>query len=158
MNIKIQVPVEASRHDVWRLITDIEHAADRIAGIEDVEVLEQPSEGVVGLKWRETRKFGGKTATETMWITEAEEDSYYLTEARSHGSVYRGRVYVVEENGATQLGMDFDAEPQTFGAKVLSAVVTPLFKGAMKKALLNDLKDIKAAAEASDETSEPTEH
>lgn len=147
MQVNIKVPVGASKHDVWNLITDIEHAAENINGIESVEVLDKPAQGVVGLKWRETRKFGGKTATETIWITDAVEDSYYMTEARSHGSLYKGRVYVEGEVDETTLGMDFTATPETMGAKILSFVMAPLFRGATEKALLNDLKDLKAIAE-----------
>ncbi len=65
MHMNVEVPVEASKQEIWRLITDIENAPSRISGIEELEVLESPADGLVGLKWRETRQFGGKTATET---------------------------------------------------------------------------------------------
>ena len=149
MHMNLEVPVQASKRDVWKLIADIEHAPSRISGIEEVEVLESPTDGLVGLKWRETRKFAGKTATETMWVTEAVEDSHYRTEAQSHGSVYRSRMYVSDDGDGTRLGMDFDCEPQTFGAKLIWAVFGFMFRGATRKALLQDLNDIKAAAEAS---------
>ena len=149
MHMNVEVPVEASKQEIWRLITDIENAPSRISGIEELEVLESPADGLVGLKWRETRQFGGKTATETMWVTEAVEDSHYRTEAQSHGSVYRSRMYITDNGDGTRLGMDFDCEPQTFGAKVMWAVFGFLFRGATRKALLQDLNDIKAAAEGS---------
>ncbi len=148
MHMNVEVPVEASKHEIWKLITDIEHAPDRISGIEELEVLETPSEGLVGLKWRETRVFGGKKATETMWVTEAVDESHYRTEASSHGSVYRSRMYITEDGDATRLGMDFDCEPQSFGAKVMWLVFGFMFRGATRKALLQDLTDIKAAAES----------
>ena len=149
MHMNIEVPVDASKHDIWKLITDIEHASDRISGIEEVEVLDAPADGLVGLTWRETREFGGRKATETMWVTEAVEDSHYRTEARSHGSIYRSRMYITEDGDGTRLGMDFDCEPKTFGAKVMWVAFGFMFRGATHKALLQDLKDIKAAAEDS---------
>ncbi len=149
MHLNVEVPIEASKHEIWKLITDIEQAPSRISGIEDVEVLESPADGLVGLKWRETRKFGGKTATETMWVTEAVEDSHYRTEAQSHGSVYRSRMYLSDGDEGTRLGMDFDCEPQTFGAKFMWLALGFMFRGATRKALLQDLNDIKAAAEGS---------
>ena len=152
MHMNIEVPIDASKHDIWNLITDIEHASDRISGIEEVEVLESPADGLVGLKWRETREFGGKKATETMWVTEAVKDSHYRTEARSHGSVYRSRMYITDDSEGTRLGMDFDCEPQTFGAKLMWGVFGFMFRGATHKALLQDLKDIKAAAEGPPKT------
>ena len=152
MHMNVEVPIEASKHEIWKLITDIEHASDRISGIEEVEVLESPADGLVGLKWRETRKFGGKTATETMWVTEAEQESHYRTEAQSHGSVYRSRMYISDGDDGTRLGMDFDCEPQTFGAKVMWGAFGFMFRGATRKALLQDLIDIKAAAEGTSDS------
>lgn len=150
MRIAIQVPVEASIQNVWKKVTDIENAAETISGIDDVKILEKPPEGLVGLKWTETRTMMGKQATETIRVTEAVENDYYLTEAQSHGSIYKGRIQVSEKDGSTSLSMVFDAEPQTLGAKVLSATMGFMFKGVTEKALLQDLKDVKAAVEASD--------
>lgn len=147
MHVIMRVPVKAPRQDVWRVITDIENAQKTITGIEKIEVLDKPSQGIVGLKWRETRTLFGKTATETMWITDAVEDHYYDVEAHSHGSVYRSKMHLSDQGGVTELGMDFDAEPQTLTAKILAVTMGFMFKGATKKALLQDLNDIKAAVE-----------
>ncbi len=147
MHVTTRVPVNASKHDVWRVITDIENAPSTISGIDEVEILDRPSAGIVGLKWKETRTLFGKTATETMWITDAVEDDYYETEARSHGSVYRSKIYLSEQGGMTELGMDFDAEAQSLTAKVFSAIMGFMMKSATRKALLQDLNDVKAAVE-----------
>lgn len=150
MHIEIQVPVRAPIQNVWQQITDIENAAKTISGIDEIEILNKPPDGLVGLKWKETRTMMGKQAAEIIWVKEAVENDYYLTEAQSHGSIYKGKVQVSEENGATTLSMIFDAEPQTFGAKLLSAMMGFMFKGATEKALLKDLEDVKAAVEASE--------
>lgn len=89
MRVQVEAMVHAPRDEVWRLVSDIENAAGVITGIEDVEVVERPAFGMRGLKWRETRTIFGKTAVETMWVTDAEEGSFYTTEARSHGSIYK---------------------------------------------------------------------
>lgn len=147
MRITASVDIHAPRPEVWRLITDIEHAPEFISGIENIEIIEKPSRGIVGLKWKETRNMFGKTATETMWITEAEENDHYRTEARSHGAVYRSTISLAERGETTQLAMDFAAEPTTLAAKILASTLGLLFKGATRKALMQDLEDIKAAAE-----------
>ena len=113
----------------------------------EVEVLERPPTGILGLKWRETRTLFGKTATEVMWITGVEEGSSYKTEARSHGSVYRSEIRVSEVGDRTRLRMVFEAEALTFGARVFSVLLGFMIKGATKKALLQDLMDVKAVAE-----------
>jgi hypothetical protein len=73
MKIKVEVPIRGTNEDIWKVITDIENSAVNITGIEKVEIHINPGENLVGLKWTETRTLFGKTATETMWITEAEK-------------------------------------------------------------------------------------
>ena len=148
MHISSKISVNAPKQDVWRVITDIENATNTISAIENIEILNKPSDGIVGLKWSETRIMFGKSATETMWITDAVEDDFYATEAQSHGAVYRSKMYVADQDGATELGFEFNAEPQTFGAKFLSATMGFLFKGATEKAMHQDLVDIKAKVES----------
>lgn len=147
MHITTSVPIKAPKKDIWRVITDIENAPKVISAIQDVEVLNKPPAGIVGLRWKETRNLFGKTASETMWITDAMDDDYYRTEARSHGSVYRSKIYLSDQGGVTQLAMDFDAEPQTSAAKLLAATLGFLFKGATRKAMHQDLLDVKTAVE-----------
>ena len=148
MQVQAQVDVRASRKVVWDVVTNIADAARTIRAVEKIEILERPASGVVGLKWRETRTMFGKEATEVMWITRAEEPSFYETRAESHGAIYSTRIALDEAPGGTRLSMTFGATPQTFGAKVMGAVFGLLMKGSMRKALLADLADVKAAAEA----------
>ena len=148
MQISVQVPINGSREDIWRVITDIENCIDRISAIEEIEILEQPESGLVGLKWRETRTMFGKTATEVMWITDVDENESYDVRAESHGSVYKSRLSISGEGGSHILTMEFGAAAQTFMAKLMSAIMGVFFKGATEKAVLKDLEDIKAAVEA----------
>lgn len=148
MDIACEVEVQAPRNVVWEIISNIDGAADTVSGIEKIEVLERPASGLLGLKWRETRKMLGKMAEETMTITEAVDGSHYCTEAYNHGAIYRSRMAVTGEGASTTLQFTFRGEAQTFGAKVMSTLMGPFVKGASEKALRQDLMDIKAAAEA----------
>ena len=147
MKMEERIAINGPREAVWSVITSIESAAERISGIQKVEVLEKPADGLVGLKWRETRTLFGKTATEVMWITDAVENEYYKTRAESHGCIYLCTLEVAEENGASTLTMSHGGEPQGLVAKVLAVPMGFLFKGAMRKAIRKDLEDIKAAVE-----------
>jgi carbon monoxide dehydrogenase subunit G len=147
MNIEVQESINGSLEEVWRVITDIDNSVNVISGIEEIEVLERPEEGLVGLKWRETRTLFGKTATEVMWITDAEENAFYATRAESHGSIYITHLTIVEQDGGTLLTMNFGAELQSFTAKVMSATMGWMFKNATIKAVQQDLTDNKAAVE-----------
>lgn len=146
---KIQTTIDINRsvNVVWKIITDIDHADTFLSGLLEIKVLSRPSEGLVGLKWEETRVLFGKKATETMWITEAKENGYYATRAESHGSVYTSKLAVLPIENGCRLVMTFQAEGQNIFVKILSIVMFPLFKSIPKKMLDQDLKDIKVFAE-----------
>ena len=147
MALEVEVTIEGPKEDVWKVITDIENSPDTITGIEKIEILEKPSDGLVGLKWQETRTLFGRTATEIMWITDVVENEMYKTRAESHGAVYITSLVVSEQDAKTRLTMEFDAAPQTLSAKVMAAATGIFFKNATKNALMQDLIDIKAAVE-----------
>ena len=149
MEVATSVLIQAPRAAVWKRITDIERAPQAISGIEKVEILERPASGLVGLKWKETRKVFGKTATETMWITDAVEPEFYKTRAESHGAIYVATLALAEKPGGTELSMRFSGEAVTTSARLMSSLMGWMFKGAMRKACGKDLTDIKTAVEAS---------
>lgn len=147
MNLSVTIDINAPKETVWAKITDIEKSVETISGIEEIEVLEKPDNGLVGLKWRETRTLFGKQATEVMWITEAEENHYYKTRAESHGAIYTTILKLEEQESQTELSMTFGGQAQTTVAKIMSALMMPFFKKATRKALEKDLEDIKKASE-----------
>lgn len=147
MKVEVSELIAASKADVWNAITDIEVSPDFISGIEKVEILEQPVKGLVGLKWEETRTMFGQTATEIMWVTDAEEHVSYQTRAESHGAVYKSGFLLSEENGNTRLTMSFEGTPSSFFAKLMSVITNPIFKNATVKAFEQDLSDIKRRVE-----------
>lgn len=148
MEFKTDIQIKANKEKVWAIISDIENSKDSISAIGSIEILEQPSDGMVGLKWKETRTMFGKQATEIMWITEASENEYYQTRAESHGAIYISRLWIDENENSSTLNMSFNGTPVTFGAKVMSALIGWMFKSATAKALKKDLEDIKKAAES----------
>jgi len=148
MKAEVDILINAPREKVWSIITDIDGSMNTISGIEAVEVLDRPAEGLVGLKWKETRTLFGRTATEIMWITEVDENRSYNTRAESHGAIYKTQLVLADADDKTRLSMTFNGEPQSFGAKIMSAITGPFFNNATKQALIQDLEDIKAAAES----------
>lgn len=147
MELKTHIQINASKEKVWSIISDIENSKENISAIENIEILEPPTNGLLGLKWQETRTMFGKQATEIMWITDSSENEFYQTRAESHGAIYISRLWLEEGNNGTLLSMSFDGTPVTFGAKFMSTVLGWMFKGATKRALQKDLEDIKNAAE-----------
>jgi len=146
MVVEAQVTIDGSRAAVWAAMTDIENAAETIRGIEGIEVLEKPANGLVGLKWGETRMLFGKPATVVKWITDAAENEFYQTRAESDGFVFLSTTHVSGLDGGVRLTSAHETRAQGIVAKVKSLPML-LFKGVVKKALLQDLNDIKSAVE-----------
>jgi len=147
MLVEVQVTINGTKAAVWAAITDIENAAEIISGIEKIEVLEKPANGLVGLRWRETRMLFGKPATAEKWITDAAENEFYKTRAEDMGFVFLSTMSISEGSGGVTLTSTHDSQPQTVAAKLQSIPMGLLFKGVAKKALLQDLVDLKSAVE-----------
>lgn len=147
MLVEVQVTINGSKAAIWAAITDIENASEIISGIEGIEVVEKPARGLVGLKWRETRMLFGKPATAEKWITDAAENEFYKTRAESDGFIFLSTMSISENSGGMTLSSSHDSKPQSMVARVMSIPMGLFFKGVAKKALLQDLNDIKAAVE-----------
>ena len=146
MIVEVQVTINGSKEAIWAVLTNIENSAKIISGIKNIEVLERPANGLVGLRWRETRILFGKPATAEKWITDAAENAFYKTRAEDNGFVFLTTMTISESSGGMTLTSSHDSKPQSLSARLMSIPMV-LFKGVMKKALLEDLKDIKAAVE-----------
>jgi hypothetical protein len=146
MIVEAQVTINGSRAAIWAAITNIENAAQTISGIKNIEVLDKPANGLVGLRWRETRMLFGKPATVEKWITDAAENEFYKTRAEEKGFVFLSTMRISEISGGISLTSCHETKPQGIVAR-LKSIPMFLFKGVIKKALLQDLNDIKSAVE-----------
>lgn len=146
MIVKAQVTINGSKAAIWAAIANIENASEIISGIEKIEILEKPANALVGLRWRETRMYFGKPATVEKRITDAAENEFYKTRAESDGFLFLSTMRISESSGGVMLTSSHDSKPQGIGAK-LKSIPMPLFKGMVRKALLQDLNDIKSAVE-----------
>jgi hypothetical protein len=147
MIVEAQVTINGSRAAIWAAIANIDNASKIISGIENIEVLERPTNGLVGLRWRETRMLFGKPATVEKWITDAAENEFYKTKAEDGGFVFVTTMRIAESPGGRTLTSSHDSLPQTIGARFMSIPMGLFFKGVIKKAVLQDLNDIKSAVE-----------
>src|SRR5437660_5738355 len=127
MIVEAEVTINGSKAAVWAAITNIEYASEIISGIEKIEVLEKPANGLVGLKWRETRMLFGKPATAEKWITDAAENEFYKTRAEDGGFVFLSTISISESSGGITLTSSHDSKPQGIVAK-LNSIPMPLFK------------------------------
>jgi len=149
MKVKVNLEIEGRKDRIWEVITDIEHSKDFISGIQKTEILERPSEGIIGLKWKETRRIYNQQATEIMWITDAVQNKSYTTRAESHGSVYISHFEIMDKVEKCLLDMSFEGQPNSFFAKISSLIFGKMMMKSTEKALLKDLQDIKTFVEES---------
>ena len=93
----------------FEAFSNLETAAERIRGIEKLEILQRSESGKngigVGTRFRETRIMFGKEATEEMEITRFEPPSGYTVEARSHGAHYVSTFSFRADGEGTRLEM-----------------------------------------------------
>lgn len=146
MIVEAQVTINGSRAAIWVAITNIANASAIISGIKNIEVLEQPANGLVGLRWRETRMLFGKPATVEKWITDAAESEFYKTRAEDGGFVFLTTMRISESSVGMTLTSSHETKPEGIVASLKSMPMF-LFKGVIKKAILQDLTDIKSAIE-----------
>lgn len=148
MFVEERIGIDGSKEAIWSAITDIDHAADILGGVEGIEVLERPADGLVGLRWRETRMLFGKPATAEKRITEAVPNEYYRTSAADGGFLFLTTLRIADGEAGPTLISSHDSRPQGLVARLMSLPM-PLFKGAARKAIMQDLIDIKSAVERS---------
>lgn len=146
MLVESQVTINGSREAVWAAITNIENASQFVDGIMKIEVLEKPSSGLVGYKWRETRMLFGEPTGVDKRITESVENEFYKTKAEDSGFVFVTTMRISEGSGGVTLTSSHDSRPQGIVARIKSMPMF-LFKGVIRKAILQDLDDIKAEVE-----------
>jgi hypothetical protein len=147
MKIAIDIDIKAPKEKVWKVITDIENSGKIISGIDKIEILNKPKDTMIGLKWKETRTIFGKSATETMWITEALGNTYYKTRAESNGAIYRTILKLSEKENSTLLTMEFSSEAISMKGKIMAFIFGRMLSKSMKKLVEKDLIDIKTSVE-----------
>ena len=147
MNITVDIEIKAPKNKVWAAITDIDNCMDMISGIVDLKILHKPKEGLIGLKWTETRKMFGKESSETMWITDCITEEYYCTRAENCGAIYSTKMAVSEVGETTVLTMAFSGTSDSILVKIMSSIMGIFIKKPMTKMLENDLSEIKEFVE-----------
>ncbi len=149
MRLTESITIDASAERAFAVFADLEHAGQRLSGVDKIEVLEGPANPLaVGTRWRETRTMMGKAATEEMWVTAADPPHGYEVAASSHGTRYRSAFTFVETRpGQTEVTMTFEGTPETVPAKLMSCLAF-LFLGSLRKIMRRDLDDVKAVCES----------
>ena len=134
---------------MWSFASDLANATGRIKAITKVEILTPDPVGV-GTRIREWR---GSNAVD-MEITAWSPPRSYSFRGYAVGTEFMTEFRCLPDGSGTRLEMEVHVRPQTFGAKLLSPLLSLMSK-MMVKSCATDLAEIAAAAErAGEATSE----
>ena len=140
--------IQAPPERVFATAMDLRNYAGFIRGIDTVEMLTEGPIGV-GTRWRETRTFGGRQATEEMWITRFDAPKHVVVEAESHGTHYRSEFRFEPEGTGTRLSLTFTGTPKSGLARIFG-FLGRMMTASVTRALERDLDDIQRACESAD--------
>lgn len=146
MIVEAEVFINGPKSEVWSVITDIQKSPQIISGIKKIEVLEDPANGLIGLKWRETRMYFGKPASVEKQITDATVNEFYTALAKVDEYLFITTMRISAAPGGIRLISSHETRPQGVLAKLKSLPMI-FFKGMLRKTILQDLNDIKRAVE-----------
>lgn len=134
-------PSSASPDRVWAVASDFPNAVDHIKGITKIEILTSGPIGS-GTRFREWR---GRQMADMEIVAWSPPRSYTLR-GYAMGTEFTSEIRCVPDGSGTRLEMEIQVRPRTFGAKILSPLISLMSK-MMVKTCTKDLRDIAAAAE-----------
>lgn len=147
MKVSTSIDINAPVEKVFEVFCDLQNADKNISGIKKIEILKGSSTMEVGSRWKETRVMFGQEAVEEMEVIQLEKNASYIVEAESHGTYYLTTFNFKENNGVTNVEMIFDGKAKSLFAKLMAPLMF-FMKGSVKKALHQDLIDLKSAIES----------
>lgn len=133
----------------WAVASDFANAAGRIKAITKIELV-TPGPVGAGTRFREWR---GRQVAD-MEVAAWSPPCSYSLRGYAAGTEFTSEIRCVPDGSGTRLEMEIHVRPMTFGAKLLSPVISLMSK-VMVKSCAKDLGDIAAAAERGTATVPP---
>ena len=143
--VRVSNEIAASVEHVFGMFTDIEHAAEHVAGIKKIDVM---STGPfhLGFRWCETREVLGRLDDAEMEITSFEQNRAY-TVTHHKGGVRIDTVFTFEPVPAgTKVSIEFELNSQGLPPGLLSPLEWAI-GDKVRHVLSDDLDDLKQSIE-----------
>jgi carbon monoxide dehydrogenase subunit G len=147
--VTVTVTISAPRERVFAAFTDLSTAAERISGIDKLEILTEGPVGI-GTRFRETRTMMGRKCSEVMTITTFDIPSRYVLEANSCGCHYTTEFTFQSVPEGTQVTGNFSGQAASILAKCMMFLMKPFMnklQNACRTALQGDMQDVKTFVE-----------
>lgn len=142
----LNISVDAPKEEVFRIFTDFENAPKRVRGISKLEVLTDGPVGV-GTRFRETREMFKREATEEMEITQLTPGESYTVGCETCGCEYATVFRFTPTRSGTDVEMQMTTRAISLFAKIMSPIMSLMMGPMMRKCMMQDMADLKAAAE-----------
>ena len=144
--LKLHTQIDAAPQEVFDVLTDIPRMGERIGGVVNIEMLTDGPVGV-GTRFKETRIMFKREAAEEFEVTEMAPPARLVLVAESCGCRYVCTHRLAPEAEGTRLELEMQITPLGLVARLMSPL-NFLMAGTMKKAIQQDLDDLKAAVES----------
>jgi Polyketide cyclase / dehydrase and lipid transport len=141
-----EIRIEGTRAAVWSVASDVAAWSRTIKGVRQIEIVTPPTTGLTGLRWKETRLLFDEPTTVEKWVTEWAEPEFFTSRAEQDGFVFTTTLRLDDRDGSVVVTSTHRTDALTLGAR-LRALPLVLFRRVIRKALMEDLRDIKAAVE-----------
>lgn len=148
--VTVSSEVKAPVEQVFALFTDIEHAAERVSAIKEIEVMSTGPFNL-GYRWIETRDVMGRLDDAAMEISSFEQNRTYTVTHHKGGVFGSGvridTVFTFEPVPAgTKVSVEFELHPEGLPPAVLLPLEWAI-GGKVRHVLSDDLADLKASIE-----------
>jgi hypothetical protein len=141
--VTVSSHVEAPVSQVFKHFTNVEHAAERVAGIHGVEMM-TPGPFGPGTKWREIREVMGRMDSAEMEVTSYDKDRMYtITHYKAHSRIDTVFSFEPEKDG-TKVTIEFTLAGQGMPPGLMAPLAW-LASGKIRNTLIQDLEDLKGS-------------
>lgn len=147
MQMNLGQVVNAPIEKVFEVFTDFVNVAERVEGIQRVEILTDGPAGP-GTRFKETRVIFGCKSTEEMEVTEFISNEFYVVEANTCGSHFKSTFRFNSQGTKTAVEVEIETSAVTMFAKLLQPLGR-IMSGSMKKCMMSDIDQLKEYCERS---------
>jgi len=141
--------IYATPQQVWNVLTDLEHSADTIRSVRNVQVLDGGEHFGVGTRWREDRTLMGHKGTEELEVLESEEPKHFAVRTTRDRDRIQMTYTLTPMAGSTRLSLTLvdDIAGRNPASVLAWTLWGEVSLHSTRRMLVHDLDDVALAAE-----------
>jgi uncharacterized protein YndB with AHSA1/START domain len=143
--ITASVWIDASPEEVFAIATNFDECADWLSEVTETRLL-TPGPVGVGTKFSETRRADGRESKEEFTVAAFDPPRTCTLHCEANGAIFSTVMMFEADREGTIASMDTQVRPTSALAKLMSPMMS-IGARKVRKSLVQDLHDLKAAAE-----------